>query len=116
VPEKVLFSKWRLANRKAVSLFHPAWSTDRVRRNLPNAAPPAEAPLVLIGRNGRRRVVLAADAAARRAGLRLGMPATKAQALVPRLIVDNADPAADANALNHGKPSAFFMNASRTLP
>jgi len=27
------------------------------------AAPPAEAPLVLIGREGRRRVVLAADAA-----------------------------------------------------
>jgi protein ImuB len=30
---------------------------------LGNAAPPAEAPLVLIGREGRRRVVLAANAA-----------------------------------------------------
>jgi protein ImuA len=34
------------------------------------AAPLAEAPLVLTGREGRRRVVLAVDAAAQRAGLR----------------------------------------------
>lgn len=63
------------------------------------AAPPADAPLVLVGRDGRRRVVLAADAAARRAGLRVGMPATKAQALVAGLIVRDAEPAADADAL-----------------
>jgi len=44
-------------------------------------------------------VVLAADAAAQRAGLRTGMPATKAQALVPGLIVRDAEPAADAEAL-----------------
>ena len=43
--------------------------------------------------------MLAADAAARRAGLRVGMPATKAQALVPGLVVQDADPAADAEAL-----------------
>jgi protein ImuB len=86
--------------RRVVSLFLPTWSTDRVRRNLGRAAPPAETPLVLIGREGRRRVVLAADAAAQRAGLRPGMPVTKAQALVPGLIVNNADPAADAEALD----------------
>jgi protein ImuB len=45
-------------------------------------------------------VVLAADAAAQAAGLRAGMPATKAQVLVPGLIVQNADPAADAAALD----------------
>jgi protein ImuB len=84
---------------RVVSLFLPAWSTDRVRRNLGVAAPPAEAPLVLIGREGRRRVVLAADRAARRAGLRVGMPVTKAQALVKDLIVKDAEPAADADAL-----------------
>jgi protein ImuB len=67
---------------------------------LGDVAPPAEAPLILIGREGRRRVVLAADAAARRAGLRIGMPATKAQTLVPGLIVKDADPAADAGALD----------------
>jgi protein ImuB len=64
------------------------------------AAPPAEAPLVLIGREGRRRVVLAVDVAAQAVGLRVGMPATKAQALVPGLIIKDADPAADAEALD----------------
>src|SRR5258708_339336 len=84
---------------RVVSLFLPTWSTDRVRRKLGSAAPQAEAPLVLIGREGRRRVILAADAAAQRAGLRVGTNATKAQALVPGLIVSNADPAGDAEAL-----------------
>lgn len=41
----------------------------------------------------------AADAAARAAGLRIGMPAAKAQVLVPDLVVQDADPAADAEAL-----------------
>ena len=65
-----------------------------------SAAPPAKASLVLIGREGRRQVVIAADAAAQRAGLRPGMPVTKAQALVPGLIVNTANPAADAEALD----------------
>jgi protein ImuB len=43
---------------------------------------------------------LAVDSAARRAGLRLGMPAAKAQALMPGLIMRDADPAADAIALD----------------
>ena len=40
--------------RRVVSLFLPAWSTDRVSRTLGGAAPLAEAPLVLTGRKGRR--------------------------------------------------------------
>ena len=85
--------------RRVVSLYLPTWSTDRLRRTLGDAAPPADAPLVLVGRDGRRRLVLAADMAARRAGLREGTPATRAQALVPGLIVRDAEPAADAAAL-----------------
>lgn len=45
-------------------------------------------------------MVLGLDAAARRAGLRVGMPAAKAQAVVPGLIVREADPAADAKTLD----------------
>lgn len=71
-----------------------------MRRTLGAAAPPAETPLVLIGRDGRRRVVLAVDVAAQRAGLRVGMPATKAQALVADLITMDADPEADGAALD----------------
>jgi protein ImuB len=44
-------------------------------------------------------VVLAADRAAQAAGLRVGMPASKAQALVPGLIIRDAEPAADADGL-----------------
>jgi protein ImuB len=85
---------------RVVSLFLPTWSTDRLRRTLSAAAPPAEAPLVLVGREGQRRVVLAVDSAARRAGLRAGMPVAKAQALVPGLIARDAEPDADAAALD----------------
>lgn len=56
-------------------------------------------PLILVGREGRRTVVTAADAAAHRAGLHPGMPASKAQALVPGLVILDADPAADAESL-----------------
>lgn len=84
---------------RVVSLFLPSWSTDRLRRKAGDAAPPPETPLVLIGRAGNKRVVTAADAAARAAGLRTGMPATKAQILVPGLLMQDADPVADAEAL-----------------
>ncbi|WP_353646497.1 DNA polymerase Y family protein [Mesorhizobium sp. WSM2239] len=84
---------------RVVSLFLPMWPTDRFRRKSGDAAPRPETPLVLIGRNGRRRVVLAADAAANAAGLRIGMPASKAQAIVPGLIVHDAEPEADVDSL-----------------
>jgi hypothetical protein len=61
------------------------WPTDRFRRKSGDAAPRPETPLALIGRDGRRRVVLAADAAARAAGLRIGMPASKAHARTAHL-------------------------------
>jgi protein ImuB len=67
---------------------------------LGNVAPPADAPLVLAGRVGRRRVVLAADAAAQQAGLCAGMAVTKAQILVRDLVVMKADPPADTAALD----------------
>lgn len=44
--------------------------------------------------------MLATDAAAERAGLRVGMPDTKAQALVPSLAILDASPAADAEGLD----------------
>ncbi len=44
-------------------------------------------------------MVTAVDVAARRSGLRVGMPATKAQALVADLVVMDAEPLADADAL-----------------
>jgi protein ImuB len=63
------------------------------------AAPDAATPLVLVGRTGRRREVVAVNTAAIQAGLRVGMPATKAQALVKELVIHHADPAAESEAL-----------------
>ncbi|MGY4501205.1 hypothetical protein ACVWYH_005136 [Bradyrhizobium sp. GM24.11] len=60
---------------RVVSLFLPTWSTDRVRRKAGDAAPPIEAPLALVGRDGRKQLVLAVDAAALAAGARVGMRA-----------------------------------------
>lgn len=84
---------------RVVSVFLPTFPTDRFRRRSPDALPPADQPLVLVGSDGRRRVVLAADQAAQQAGLRVGMPATKAQVLVPGLAKVDADPHGDADAL-----------------
>jgi protein ImuB len=63
------------------------------------AAPDATIPWVLVGQSGRRREVVAANVAAFQVGLRIGMPATKAQALVKELVIHHADPAADVEAL-----------------
>lgn len=84
---------------RVVSVFLPSWSIDRFRRMAGDAAPPPEVPLALIARDGNRKAVQAANAAALAAGLRVGMPATKAQALVPGLLIEEANLAADAHEL-----------------
>src|ERR1700744_3104156 len=84
---------------RVVSIYLPTWPTDRLRRRLGAAAPDPVVPLVLVGQTGNRREVTAANVAALQAGLRVGMPATKAQALVKELPIQHADPAADAEAL-----------------
>jgi protein ImuB len=55
---------------------------------------------VLVGREGSRRIVTAVSRPAEQAGLRVGMPLTKAHALLPDVTTMPADPAADAAALN----------------
>jgi protein ImuB len=86
--------------RRVVSLYLPTWPTDRLRRRLGKDAPPADVPVAMIGSLGRKRVVLAADAAAQ--GLRLypGMAAAQARALCADLVVHDADPQGDAEALD----------------
>ena len=50
---------------------------------------------MVIARSGSKRWIAAADRAALKLGLRVGMPAAKAQALVQGLVMIEADPAAD---------------------
>lgn len=85
---------------RVISVYLPTWPTDRLRRVAGDAASPADTPLVLAGREKSRRIVTAADAAALAAGLRPGMPLTKAQVLVPNLLIEEADEQADAESLD----------------
>ena len=55
---------------------------------------------MLVGREGSRRIVTAVSRPAEQAGLRVGMPLTKAHALLPDVLTMPADPVADAAALN----------------
>ena len=57
-------------------------------------------PLVTRAHDGRRTVIAAADAAARVLGLHPGMPLAHAMALVPDLLVADADPEGDRRALS----------------
>ncbi len=53
----------------------------------------------MIAKSGSKRWVSSADASAKKAGVRIGMPAAKAQALFQGLLMIDADPRADAAAL-----------------
>ncbi|MFD1624854.1 Y-family DNA polymerase [Azospirillum griseum] len=97
--------------RRVVSVCLPRWPTDRLRatgrraqdrltRNgaSADASVPADHPLV-IADVGSARLLTATDATAHRLGLRPGMPLAKARALVPTLLVVDADPDADTDGL-----------------
>lgn len=82
---------------RVVSIYLPDLPTDRIRRADPSIPP--EQPIAVIARSGSKRWVSAVDAAARKAGLRVGMPAAKAQALFLGLMLVDAEPVLDAAAL-----------------
>lgn len=82
---------------RVVSIYLPDLPTDRIRRADPSIPP--EQAIAVIAKFGSKRWVSAADAAARKVGVRVGMPAAKAQAIFRDLMLVDADPAADAAAL-----------------
>ncbi|MBO9198239.1 DNA polymerase Y family protein [Rhizobium sp. 16-449-1b] len=82
---------------RVVSIYLPDLPTDRIRRADPSI--PVEQAIAVIARSGSKRLVSAVDAAARKSGVRVGMPAAKAQAIFQGLMLVDADPAADAAAL-----------------
>jgi protein ImuB len=84
--------------RRVISLFLPTFATDRLRRERPADAPP-EAPLVTATREGQRRILAAADANSRAVGLDAGMTVAHARALVPDLVLAEAEPERDAEVL-----------------
>ena len=84
--------------RRVVSLYLPAWATDRVRRNN-KSAPPRDVPMVTVMQDGNRRVIAAVDEAARLQRLRPGMTVAHAQSLIPNLTLIDATPDEDEAAL-----------------
>ncbi|WP_119944940.1 DNA polymerase Y family protein [Neorhizobium sp. NCHU2750] len=82
---------------RVVSIYLPDLPTDRIRRADPSIPP--EQAIAVIAKSGSKRWVSAADTAARKAGVHVGMPAAKAQALFRGLMLVDADPIADAAAL-----------------
>lgn len=82
---------------RVVSIYLPDLATDRIRRADPSIPP--EQAIAVIAKSGSKRWVSAADDAARKAGVRAGMPAAKAQAIFRNLMLVDADPAGDAAAL-----------------
>jgi protein ImuB len=82
---------------RVVSIYLPDLPTDRIRRGDPTIPP--EQPIAVIAKSGSKRWVSAADSAARKAGVHVGMPAAKAQALFRGLMLVDADPVTDAAAL-----------------
>jgi protein ImuB len=82
---------------RVVSIYLPDLATDRIRR-LDSSIPPEQA-IAVIARSGSKRWVSAADAAARKSGVHVGIPAAKAQALFRGLTMIDSDPVADATAL-----------------
>ncbi|MDH0912618.1 DNA polymerase Y family protein [Rhizobium pusense] len=82
---------------RVVSIFLPTLATDRIRRADPAIS--AETPIAVVARSGSKRTVVAVDAAAAKAGMRVGMPAAKAQAMITDLLMVDADPHGDADAI-----------------
>jgi len=76
-------------------------------RALGASAPSSETPLVLVGRAGRKRAILAANTTALTQGIAPGMAVAKAQALIPGLVVQDTDPQGDAAALERLAVWAF---------
>ena len=70
-----------------------------MKRRLGQSAPSLNTPVILIGHDGRNHVVKAADGTARRLGIKVGMAAAQAQALIADLYYEDADPEGDYAAL-----------------
>ncbi|MCQ4633959.1 DNA polymerase Y family protein [Shinella sp. CPCC 100929] len=83
---------------RVVSVYFPQLATERIRRHAGEALP-ADKPLVVIARRGSKRWISAADPTALKLGLRVGMAASKAQAMIADLLMVDAAPSEDAAAL-----------------
>lgn len=83
---------------RAVSVYFRYLATDRIRRTSGDNVP-ADQPLVAVAKSGAKRFLSAVEPQALKLRLRIGMPASKAQALISNLAMVDADPQDNAAAL-----------------
>ena len=84
---------------RVVSIFLPELTIERIRRTDGAKELSVDQPLVVVAKSGSKRWISAADRKAQEAGIRVGMPAAKAQAIVRGLQMIDAKPVADTAAL-----------------
>ncbi|WP_457584498.1 Y-family DNA polymerase [Ensifer canadensis] len=84
---------------RVVSIYLPDLAIERIRRADGEGRLSDDLPLVVIAKSGSKRWIAALDHVARQAGLHVGMPAAKAQAIIRDLQMIDADPNGDAVAL-----------------
>jgi protein ImuB len=84
---------------RRVSLWFPAWSADRFRRESSRRGAPPGEPLLFFGREKNRDVVTAVSAAAAGMGVRVGEALAAVRARLPDLVAEPHDEGADAAAL-----------------
>src|SRR5271154_6718238 len=82
---------------RTLCVWSPSWPIANWKRRNPGASPSEAFALVKAERGARR--LYAVDGHAAAGGLFVGQKATDATALVPELVLADADPAADAAAL-----------------
>ncbi len=82
--------------RRILAAWFPWWPVERLAWRFPEAR---TRPFVTVGEHRGRLVIEAVSPAAVRAGLSPGMPLADGRAIVPDVIVHDADSAADAHAL-----------------
>ncbi|WP_312366215.1 DNA polymerase Y family protein [Ensifer sp.] len=84
---------------RVVSIYLPDLAIERLKRSDDGARLSPDLPLAIIARSGSKRWIRALDSRARQAGLAVGMPAVKAQAIIRDLQMVDADPGADVAAV-----------------
>ena len=96
-------SAFSVNRRRILSLWLPRLSTDRIKRQLArgNATPAnSDLPCIVVAKQNNALQISAADDAAARLGLEIGLPLANARAICPQLQLFDADEAADTKTLN----------------
>jgi protein ImuB len=95
-------SAFSVKRRRILSLWLPRLPTDRIKRQRArgNVAPASNLPCIVVAKQNNALQISALDDAAACLGLEAGLPLANARAVCPDIQVFDADPAADAQALN----------------